>query len=719
MADKDRAERSYVPNTGYKLPRDKTKKDVYNAVAEVAPSIGEFHPEPVDQAAARRFERFIRQSEFDKPYWSENYGDQEYLWDEPGFGSRRRDAGTAHSFDTPLPSEEISEPVTVVFNAFTEDKYCPGEAKEVTFNTTEPYTGFQVLFAETGTVVTEVRQNSDNQVVLEIDADINQRGWVRIVFYMRTVEGITGDAILNVDREACGHYVVVKMGDHCTVYDAKNDKVADDVIDNAGTGTVTFPAAFSAIDNWINNYALSNALGFIWSETPQNDGSYITYSTKFPCYGQSMCDRGFSATTFDAGYYSLNAFWDENCAGVPCTVKTRIAPLVCPPAVGGPAFCCTSPMIDQFETAPCDYGGNWPLINQDETPTSVMSELDCAGTVMTNDLYEDYMYYMNMYTRPSPPAPPGLNCPETNLPFDYTTNPHGCGRGKDEWAVFNEERHVHADGGGGTFWSKLLTCNFPAPYDTVTDVLRREYTEDKKYHFVIIAEDVLGVAADYTDDEAWMDQTLKLHSPLGEIVSMTMSTHMYMYFVPPCLNAGQPTGFPSSYENSTGDSIDLYNYRNDITGSHWEGAVNVYSEKTVVQIYSARFKRYTLATGNIAPPSGCLAPLAAFPNDGCNQILNGQCGVAVNFAWTNLARYSAYRTENGYYSGLAAQCDYYPEKGAYKQDMCNSTTNATFETAIDSLITYYYTQEGLGANDVPDKDDNFEVGLFTFSKRSE
>ena len=709
---KDAARRDYVWNKGYDLKPKQSKKAVYNKIAEVSPSIGEFYPEPVDQIAAAHYAKFIKQSEFDKPYANEGYPLQEYGWDNPGTSPWKGSEYEAADAPDPVDTAIGEFGGGGIFDVETEDKFCPGEIKELTFNMTEPYTGFDVTWKHTGTTVTFVKQNTDNQVVLEIDADIDQRDWITIVFYMRTFEGVTGFSSINVSRLACGHYVLVKMGDYCTVYDAKNDKVADDVIDNAGTGLVVFPADFTDVTNWLTNYALDNSSGYIWSENPIDDGVSLKYWTRFPCGGQDLCDKGISATTSTVGYYSQNAFFDEDCTGV-CVVADPTIP-ICPPPAAGPApnLCCASPMVNQYDVAPCSYGGLWP-INTASTPLSVMSEDDCGGGVLTNDFNLDYMYYYSVTL--VTPNPLALNCPEYSLPFDYSINPHGCGKGTGNgWAFEREQNTVYADGVGGTFWSKDLTCNFPT-LSNVKSNLRRETVIDNDYTSVQI-----GGYAPGSHSEEWitMDQTMKLKSPLGEVVSLVASTNMYDYFSPNCDNVFQiaPDAFPASYEVSTATGFNRKNYANDIAGSHWEGAVNAYSEKTQVQIYAARFKTYTMTTGgNISPPANCFSPV--FGSSGCIYILDNGC-LNQGQDWENVARYAGYRTETGYASGLIAQCEYFPEAGADKQSPCSASTNATFESGIDDLIDYYYSQEGLGVNDVPDKDDNFEIALMTFSKRA-
>jgi len=280
--------------------RSVSAKSVYNNVIDQIPWYSEFKsagPKP-SQAIQRAYEVYMRQSEFKKPYKSGGYTEMETNADPPpGYSSTAYEGPGVPDINEPIiPPGGGGAPVSVSFFVQLDKTYeyggfCRGNTTNIRLFCQEPVYGYTATFTEAGTSVNYVSGYGTNTLILQVVAANNQFGYFRLNVEMRSVEGLQGTSGVIIREAVCEEYFVLRMQsgavDNVTVWAMSAGAVATNIPDNAGTGVVTFPAAYADIANWLANSTLISVSALANFSTPawvssgidiRNPGQYYTTS---------------------------------------------------------------------------------------------------------------------------------------------------------------------------------------------------------------------------------------------------------------------------------------------------------------------------------------------------------------------------------------------------------------------------------------------------------
>ena len=230
------------------------------------PWYGEFSngPEPSDPVK-RAYQLYMQQSEFKKPYKSNGYTEMETDADPPpGISIPGYEGPAVTSVDDPIPPPGLEDGGTTHTSFYVQTDrdylrggYCRGGLSEVRIKCQQPVYGYDLSFAEPGTIAYYIGGFGTNTLYLLIDADNNEFSRIRINLYMRSYQGVTGTSGTYIEEVVCDEYFVLTLAGGgitaVTVFSAENGDVATNIPDNAGTGVVTFPCLISEVANWYSN----------------------------------------------------------------------------------------------------------------------------------------------------------------------------------------------------------------------------------------------------------------------------------------------------------------------------------------------------------------------------------------------------------------------------------------------------------------------------------
>ena len=248
--------------------RSVSAKAVSNNIIGTQPWYSEFKRDGIKKpstAIQRAYEVYMRQSEFKKPYKPGGYTEMETNADPPpGISLPGYEGPAIPSIDKPIipPGGRPGGPLFASFYVQLDRSYeyggfCRGNTTGIRLLCQQPAYGYTVSFAEPGTSVTYVSGYGTNTLILQVAADNNEFYSFTINVEMRDYRGLTGTSGVIIKEAVCEEYYVVRLNngvvDNCFVWAMSDGAVANNIPDNPGTGTVSFPAAYSEIANWLLN----------------------------------------------------------------------------------------------------------------------------------------------------------------------------------------------------------------------------------------------------------------------------------------------------------------------------------------------------------------------------------------------------------------------------------------------------------------------------------
>ena len=245
--------------------RSVSAKAVSNNIIGTQPWYSEFKRDGIKKpstAIQRAYEVYMRQSEFKKPYKPGGYTEMETNADPPPGLNFGFDSPGIPSIDEPIIPPGGGRPLFASFYVQLDRSYeyggfCRGNTTEIRLFCQQPAYGYTVSFVEPGTSVNYISGFGTNTLYLQVVADNNEFNQFTINVEMRDYQGLTGTSGVTVPEAVCEEYYVVRLNngvvDNCFVYAMSDGAVATNIPDNPGTGTVSFPAAYSAIANWLLN----------------------------------------------------------------------------------------------------------------------------------------------------------------------------------------------------------------------------------------------------------------------------------------------------------------------------------------------------------------------------------------------------------------------------------------------------------------------------------
>ena len=222
-------------------------------------------PKP-SNAVQRAYEVYMRHSEFKQPYKPGSYTEMENNADPlPGLdiGYDGFDGPGMPDVDSPIippgaaGAGTFTSFIVQIDRSYQYGGFCRGNTTEIRLFCQQPAYGYTVSFVEPGTSVNYISGFGTNTLYLRVVADNNEFNQFTINVEMRSYQGVTGTSGVTIPEAVCEEYYVVRLNngvvDNCFVYAMSDGAVATNIPDNPGTGTVTFPAAYSAIANWLLN----------------------------------------------------------------------------------------------------------------------------------------------------------------------------------------------------------------------------------------------------------------------------------------------------------------------------------------------------------------------------------------------------------------------------------------------------------------------------------
>ena len=181
--------------------KTKTAKSVWNQILERHPGQGEFS-RTRGTSLSRAVQRYIKQSEFKKPYRDNDFVNMEQEWEGPGNGL------PIGGFDVPwgLTNPVAVGPITSVFDAELDGGWCKEYPTSIIISGTHPITLLTITFGG-GATLSDISGYGTNEVMATLEVPDDYAGMVTIEASMITSEGVSGDSNVNVfENSSCCDY---------------------------------------------------------------------------------------------------------------------------------------------------------------------------------------------------------------------------------------------------------------------------------------------------------------------------------------------------------------------------------------------------------------------------------------------------------------------------------------------------------------------------------
>ena len=253
---RDSTKKTYMggEDTGFpEIERSLTNKDITNRIAESLPQFSEFYGQKPG-AAPDGLVKYLKQSEFKKPYGSPNeetpdYPDMEYKFAPPVVGPPVLPG---------LPNFPPGEPgVFAIFELEIVGNVCPGQWSTIRLIGTEPIYRAELMSPYP---LEEIKPGGTGKGLWRkakvYVPNSSAGGVVRIKAFMKSPEGILGASndvtdVEELDADACPRtFMDIRLtftkssgGTYARtfVWDFRRQKVATDILDGPGGSPVTFP----------------------------------------------------------------------------------------------------------------------------------------------------------------------------------------------------------------------------------------------------------------------------------------------------------------------------------------------------------------------------------------------------------------------------------------------------------------------------------------------
>jgi len=194
---KDYSRKHYTDYQYRDWMRATPSKSIWNSILSQKVGLGEFSLNKFRKSSlSSSIAKYLKQSEFKKPYRNANFVEMEDIWEGPPGGFNYDPSEwTIPNFDQPWNMGQSDGPgkFLTIFDLEGEGCWCENETMSFEVSGTHPIYSLAISLQETGTVIYEIEGYGTNTVTGKIDAP-NESGSVNFTASMRSFEGVSGSS---------------------------------------------------------------------------------------------------------------------------------------------------------------------------------------------------------------------------------------------------------------------------------------------------------------------------------------------------------------------------------------------------------------------------------------------------------------------------------------------------------------------------------------------